>query len=153
MSKPIQWIRAGVAIAAFVLLAGCSATYQNHGYVPTDAQLEEIVVGVDSRETVAQAVGRPTSFGVLQSGGWYYTQSRWRHFGLKAPQVIDRQIVAISFSGDGIVENIERFTLDDGRIIALSRRVTDSNIQDVSFLQQLMGNLGNLQIGDMLGGN
>ncbi len=133
-----------------VALGGCSAIYRNHGYVPTDSDLEQIVVGVDTRETVAEAIGRPTSFGMLQSGGWYYTQSRWRHFAYKAPKVIDRQIVAITYRKDGVVENIERFTLEDGRIIALSRRVTDSNIKGLSLLRQLMGNLGNLRATDVL---
>jgi outer membrane protein assembly factor BamE (lipoprotein component of BamABCDE complex) len=153
MSKGIKAIRMGTAIAVFCVLGACAATYQNHGYVPTDSDLEEILVGVDTRETVGQSIGRPTSFGMLQSGGWYYSQSRWRHFAYKAPKVIDRQIVAITYTDDGIVENIERFTLEDGRIIALSRRVTDSNIKGISFLRQLMGNLGNLRAGDLLKSN
>lgn len=150
MSKLIQVVKAGAVALTLVALGGCSAIYRNHGYVPTDSDLEQIVVGVDTRETVAEAIGRPTSFGMLQSGGWYYTQSRWRHFAYKAPKVIDRQIVAITYRKDGVVENIERFTLEDGRIIALSRRVTDSNIKGLSLLRQLMGNLGNLRATDVL---
>ena len=140
---------AAIGTALFVLGA-CSATYQNHGYVPTETELSEVLVGVDTRETVAQSIGRPTSFGVLKESAWYYAQSRWRHFAYKAPQVIDRQVVAISYTDDGVVKNIERFGLEDGRVIALSRRVTDSNIKGISFLRQLMGNLGNLKAGDLL---
>lgn len=141
------------AALGFVILAvaACSATFEDHGYVPTDSDLDEIIVGVDSRESVAQTVGRPTSTGVLATGGWYYTQSRWRNFAYKAPKVIDRQVVAISFTDDGIVENIERFTLADGRVVPLSRRVTDSNIKGISFIGQLLGNLGNFSAGQILG--
>jgi len=35
-------------------------------------------------------------------------------------------------------------------VVALSRRVTDSNIEGVSFLRQLLGNLGNLDAGSLL---
>ena len=151
MSNLFQTMKSGIIAVLFITLAACSATFQNHGYVPPDDDLDLITVGVDTRDSVADSIGRPTSFGVLQEGGWYYTQSRWRHFAYKAPKIIDRQVVAISFDNDGVVENVERFTLDDGRVVALSRRVTDSNIKGISFLRQLMGNLGNLRAGDLLG--
>jgi len=142
-------------IAAFGLLilavGACAATFENHGYVPSDTDLEQIVVGVDTRDTVADAVGRPTSFGVLETGGWYYTQSRWRNFAFKAPKIIDRQLVAITYSDVGVVENIERFTLEDGRVIALSRRVTNSNVKGISLIRQLLGNFGNFTAGQFLG--
>lgn len=140
--------------AAFGLLilavGACAATFENHGYVPTDTDLEQIIVGVDTRDTVAETVGRPTSFGVLEGGGWYYTQSRWRHFAFTAPKIVDRQLVAITYTEAGTVENIERFTLEDGRIIALSRRVTNSNIKGISFIRQMLSNFGNFNAGQLL---
>lgn len=140
------------ALLGFLILgvAGCSATFQNHGYVPSETDLAEVIVGVDTRDTVGETVGRPTSMGVLDSGGWYYSQSRWRHFAFKAPKIIERQVVAITYTDAGIVENIERFTLEDGRVVPLSRRVTDSNVKGISLIQQLLGNLGNFQAGEFL---
>ncbi|RVT84425.1 outer membrane protein assembly factor BamE [Rhodobacteraceae bacterium CCMM004] len=144
--------RAGLALilAATLALTACGATYRNHGYVPEDSDLAALTVGVDTRETVAAAVGRPSSRGILDASGWYYVQSRWRNFAYRAPQEIDREVVAISFDERGTVSNVERFGLDDGRVVPLSRRVTTSNVQGVSFLRQLFGNLGNLDIGEFL---
>lgn len=140
------------AFGLLVLGVGaCSATFEDHGYVPTDTDLEAVIVGIDTRDSVAETIGRPTSFGVLESGGWYYTQSRWRHFAFKAPKVIDRQVVAITYTDAGIVENVERFTLEDGRVVPLSRRVTDSNVKGISFIAQLMGNFGNFSAEQLLG--
>jgi len=131
--------------ALIVSLAACTAIYRNHGYAPTDDELSFLVVGVDTQATVEEAVGRPSATGVLNEGGWYYVSSRWRHFAYRAPEVIDRQVVAISFVGEaGTIANIERFTLEDGQIVPLSRRVTDSSVQGTSFLRQLLGNIGNL---------
>lgn len=150
MSKFIKHVKSG-AFGLFVLaIAGCAATFENHGYTPTDRELEEIIVGVDTRDSVAEAVGRPTSVGMLEGGGWYYTQSRWRHFAFKAPKIIDRQVVAISYTEAGVVENIERFTLEDGRVVPLSRRVTDSNVKGISFIRQLLGNFGNFNPAQLL---
>ncbi len=134
-------------------VSGCAATYENHGYVPTDSDLEQITVGVDTRDTVAQTVGRPTSLGVLTESSWYFVQSRWRNFAYKAPEIVDRQLVAIRFSSKGVVENIERFTLEDGRVVPLSRRVTDSNIKGKSFLRQLLGSVGNFSASQFLSKN
>ena len=71
------------------------------------------------------------------------TESKFRQYGPRENTEVDRTVVAISFDSDGVVENIERFGLEDGRVIAISRRVTDSNIKGVSFLRQLFGNIGN----------
>ena len=53
-------------------------------------------------------------------------------------------MVAIRFDDNGVVSNIERFGLEDGNVVALSRRVSASNIEGIGFLRQLMGNLGRL---------
>ena len=136
--------RAGIAGLIFLMLTACAAVYRNHGYTPRDADLEQIVVGTTTREEVATLIGRPSSSGVLADSGWYYVGSRWRYFAYQAPQEIERQVVAISFSKAGIVENVERFTLADGQLVTLSRRVTDSNIKGVSFLKQILGNFGRI---------
>jgi outer membrane protein assembly factor BamE (lipoprotein component of BamABCDE complex) len=143
-------VRRGAVALLVVLLAACTALYQNHGYVPRDADLEQVVVGESTREDVAKAVGRPSSTGLLTGGAWYYVGSRFRHFGPREPQEIDRQVVAISFDEGGTVENVERFGLEKGQVVVLSRRVTDSNIKGLSFLRQLLGNIGNISAGQLL---
>jgi len=132
-----------VAGMVAVALSGCTAIYRNHGYAPTDAELAEIVVGVDTRDSVAETVGAPTSVGVLEDGGYYYVSSRVRYFGAAAPKEVERKLVAISFDRAGVVQNIETFALEDGRAVPLTRRVTDTGITDKGFLRQLLGNIGN----------
>jgi outer membrane protein assembly factor BamE (lipoprotein component of BamABCDE complex) len=143
MGQTIRAIKLGLCALALLAVAACSNIDRKHGYVPLDEDLEQIVVGVDTKDTVAEAIGRPTTAGILSEGGWYYVKSSFRAYGLREPKEIDREVVAISFDGDGVVENIERFGLEDGRVVAISRRVTDSNIKGVSFLRQLFGSIGN----------
>ena len=131
------------AMVGLVLLMGCSATYQNHGYVPPDEDLQQLVVGVDSRAAVDDLIGAPSAAGLLSGGDYYYVRSRVKHYGMLRPEVIERQVVAVSFDGD-TVANIERFDLRDGNIVPLSRRVTDSSVAGKGFLRQMLGNLGNL---------
>ncbi len=123
--------------------ASCTAIYKNHGYVPTQEELAELKVGVDNRDTVLEAVGAPSATGVLKDSGYYYVASRVRHYGPKKPEIVSRELVAITFDQRGVVRNIERFGLEDGIIVPLDRRVTDSSVQDKGFLRQLLGNIGN----------
>ncbi|SIN92320.1 outer membrane protein assembly factor BamE [Vannielia litorea] len=141
----------GLMLLALVLtMAACTARYRNHGYTPADADLARIQVGVDTRESVVEAVGSPAGYGVQRESGYYYLSARTRTWGPKEPEFVDRQLLAISFDPSGRVSNIERFTLRDGNVVALSRRVTDSNIKGVSFLRQLLGNLGRFRAEDFL---
>lgn len=149
MGRVGSGVRRGTLALAVALLAGCTALYQNHGYIPRDADLEQVVVGESTREDVARTVGRPSSTGLLTGGAWYYVGSRFRHFGPREPQEIDRQVVAISFDEAGTVENVERFGREKGQVVVLSRRVTDSNIQGLGFLRQLLGNIGNVSAGQL----
>lgn len=145
-------IRATLLTCVLVALGACSTIYRNHGYVPSDEDLSAVLVGVDTRETVETSVGSPTSSGVVRDTAWYYVGSRWEHFAHRKPRPVERLVVAISFDSRGVVSNIERFTLEDGRVVALSRRVTDSNIQGLGFIRQLLGNIGRFDAGTLLGG-
>ena len=139
-------------LGAFVALAGCVAQFQNHGYVPTEEDLADVVVGQDNRDSVAEKVGVPTSAGVLNDAGFYYVRTRRRTYGPLAPREIDRQVVAISFSSAGVVENVERFGLEKGQVVPLQRRVTSSPVNNSSFIRQLLGNLGRFDPSTVLGG-
>jgi len=134
-----------------VALAACSATYQNHGYVPPDSDLEELVVGVDTRATVDDTIGPPSTSGMLGGGDYYYVRSRFKTFGPTRPQEIRREVLAISFDGNDVIANIERFDLQDGHVVALSRRVTSSSVQGNGFLRQMLGNIGNINPGQIFG--
>ena len=109
-------------------------------------------IGVDTQADVTSAVGRPTSTGVLGAESWYYVQSRFRHYAYRAPVEVDREVVAVSYDGNGRLANIERFGLQDGRVVPISRRVTEKNVQGVGFLRQLFGNIGQFNPADFLGG-
>lgn len=133
-----------VATLAIAVLGACTPIVRNHGYVPLEEDLALLTVGVDTRETVATTVGAPGAGGVIDTGGYYYVRSRWETVAWRKPREVDRQLVAISFDDNGVVENIERFGLEDGRVVPLSRRVTRTTIRNISFISQLLGSFGRL---------
>lgn len=146
-------VRFGVITALLSLSLACSPLIKNHGYIPEEEDLARVIVGQDTRESVTSIVGPPTSGGVLNGSGYYYVQSKFRTLGVFAPEEIEREVVAISFNDAGVVTNIERFGLEDGQVVTLSRRVTDNGIKDSTFIRQLLGSIGRFDAGQFLGQN
>jgi outer membrane protein assembly factor BamE (lipoprotein component of BamABCDE complex) len=131
-------------------VAACSPVYRNHGYVPNEDELALVEVGVDTRETVGEKIGRPSTSGLLNDVGWFYVQSRYKHFGPRQPQEIDRQVLVVNFTEAGVVENIGRFGLEDGRVVEISRRVTETNIKGITVIRQILGSFGRINAGDLI---
>ncbi len=150
-SWALLW-RVAFGLASVTALAACDPQIRNHGYVPTDAELSELVVGVDTRVSVEETVGTPSASGVLDDTGYFYVRQSISQYGWREPEVLSREIVSISFDNSGVITNIERFGLEDGNVVALSRRTTDTNVQGVGFLRQLMGNVGRIAPSALGGG-
>jgi outer membrane protein assembly factor BamE (lipoprotein component of BamABCDE complex) len=146
--------RAGKGVSVLVLsltvLSSCAAQYRSHGYVPSESELATVTVGQATREDVLALLGAPTVSGVVNDTGFYYVQSRFRDFAYQAAQEIDRQVLVVSFGPSGTVSNIERFGLEDGQVVTLSRRVTQDNVRDTTFIRQLLGNVGNFDAANIL---
>ena len=133
-------------------LIACSPIQRFHGYAPDDMLLAEVEVGRDTRETVAEKIGRPGLTGVMEGAAWYYVQSDWVHEGWRAPVEVNREVVTISFDGSDRVSNIERFGLENGEVVPLSRRITSTGPEGMSVLRQLFSNFGQFNPAQMLGG-
>lgn len=144
MAKPGR--QAMVAMAAMLGLAACTAQYRSHGYTPSEEDLQQIVPGVDTRGTVEDVIGVPTASGVLNEGGYYYIESEMRQFAWQAPEVVDREVLAITFDEAGVVDNITRYGLEDGNVVPISRRITRTSDGETSFIRRLFGNIGGLSL-------
>lgn len=147
-----QGLRRQAVLVTFIAgLAACSPVFRNHGYVPTADELALVEVGTDTRETVGQKIGRPSTSGLLNDDGWYYVQSRYRHFGPREPKEVERQVLAITFNAAGVVENIASFGLEDGKVVEISRRVTETNVRGLTLIEQLLSNFGRIRAEDIAG--
>jgi len=111
-------LRGGIVGSALLMALGCSNIDRKHGYVPADGALNEISVGLDTRISVADTLGRPSVAGILSDSGWYYVESRFRAYGFRQRLEVDREVVAITFDEEGVVENIKLVGLEDGQVVA-----------------------------------
>jgi outer membrane protein assembly factor BamE (lipoprotein component of BamABCDE complex) len=137
-------LKGGALALTMAALVACSAQYRNHGYMPSQDELDQILIGVDTRASIEETLGPPSASGLIENGNYIYVKSRMRSFAYKATQEVEREVLAVSFDSSGTVANIERFGLEDGRVIALERRVTESSVIDRILIRQLLGNFGRI---------
>jgi outer membrane protein assembly factor BamE (lipoprotein component of BamABCDE complex) len=135
---------AALALIVALGLAACAPITRVHGYVPSEADVARITPGVDDIISVEQTLGRPSSSGLLQEGAWYYVQSTVANVAYRAPRVVDRTVLAVSFNEGGIVTGVNRYGIADGRVINLTTRTTDTGGRQLGILEQLFGNLLNV---------
>lgn len=147
---PLSTGRIGASLLALTLAVGCATLEDRHGYIPDQTALDAVVVGRDTRDTVPVLIGRPGAEGLIGEESWFYVQSEYERFLWREPVEVDREVVSVTYDDVGVVSNVERFGLEDGEVVVLNRRVTDSNIRGVSFLRQLFANFGTLNAGDFL---
>ncbi|MEN9062686.1 outer membrane protein assembly factor BamE [Ponticoccus litoralis] len=105
--------RLAAATVMVVALGACSASYRTHGYMPPEDELQQIVPGVDTQASVEDLIGVPNASGVRDNSGFYYIETEMRHFAWRRPEIMDRQILAITFDQAGIVDNISTYGLED----------------------------------------
>jgi len=58
---------------------------------------------------------------------------------------MSREVVVVSFDGQDVLRETARYGLEDGRVVPISRRTTDTTIHNVSLIQQLLRNVGNIR--------
>lgn len=133
-----------ILVLGTALVAGCAPTVRVHGYVPSQTDIAQVRPGVDTFASVEEKLGRPSSSGLLRDSSWYYVQSIVENRTYNAPRVIDRTVLAVNFNNNGVVQDITRYGLEDGRIVNLTTRTTDTGGRTLGVLEQLFGNLLNI---------
>ena len=141
-SIPRSGLAKVVLTLAVLSLSACGATYRNHGYIPPQEDLDQIVVGIDTRASVEETLGSAGATSVRQDNALYFVRSRVKTLAMFEPEVVERNVVAVSFDDAGVVQNIETFGLERGQPVRLTRRVTDSTVAGKGFIRQLIGNIG-----------
>ena len=131
-----------LSLAACSLLAvACTPTQAQRGNLLQDYQVNEVVPGVHTRTDVLRILGSPTTQAPFNENVWYYLGQETEKHGILDPEIIDERIVAVAFNEEGIVQNIKDVGSD--RIdIPFERSKTPTHGNDVTLMQQLLGNLG-----------
>ncbi|HZS82614.1 MAG TPA: outer membrane protein assembly factor BamE [Stellaceae bacterium] len=125
-----------------MLAAACSPVVDQRGNLPDATKLAQIQPGVTTKEAVQQLLGTPSSVATFNDKTWYYISRRTSQTAFFDPKVLDQEVIVVAFDDGGVVRDVERHGLADGRQVDPSPRVTPSAGHELGILEQLIGNLG-----------
>ncbi len=132
-------------LIAFATTA-CSPMQATRGNIVEDYRMEEIIPGVSSRTNVLQSLGSPTTTAPFDDNVWYYIGQKTEQRGIFDPKVVEKKVVVVAFNGEGIVDTINNVDADQIDVPRV-RRKTPTSGNDITVMEQLIGNVGRFNKG------
>jgi len=126
-----------IVSAAAAGLAACAPVQNQRGYVPDQAAIQAIQVGMDTKDTVSKKLGDPSTAATFGNDIWYYISAHVEQNAFFAPHATERNILAVEFAKDGKVADLHKYTLADGRVVDIVSRETPTRGRELSILQQI----------------
>jgi outer membrane protein assembly factor BamE (lipoprotein component of BamABCDE complex) len=141
-----------LTIGAAAALAACGATVEQRGNLPSADEIAQLKPGKTTKDQVLKIMGSPSSVSVFNDKDWYYISARTSQLAFFQPKVVDQEVYVVDFNDDGVVRAVEHKTLRDGEVITPVARTTPAPGRELTFLEQLIGNLGRFNRGGGGGG-
>jgi len=129
-------------VSGIAAVSGCARDVEQRGNLPPQDKLAEIHPGSTTKEEVTKVLGSPSSTSIFNDKTWYYISRRTGQFAFFDPSVLDQQVYIITFDDQGIVQSIGHKSVEDGKDITPVARATPAPGRELSFLEQVIGNLG-----------
>ncbi len=128
--------------ACVVALMGCEIGNAT-GYAPTRAEVAEIQVGVDSRETVVEKWGRPTVVGQSENI-WYYISAYDVARGPLPERTAERRVLQVTFGSNNRVSRVDELSKENGQNVPLSKSVTPTGGKELKWWQHALDAFGSI---------
>jgi outer membrane protein assembly factor BamE (lipoprotein component of BamABCDE complex) len=137
-------LAAGLLVpAAAASLSACAPINSYSGFQAIESDPKDVKVGTDTKSTVRGRLGSPSANGTFDPNTWFYMNQLKSRVAFKRPEVISRNVVAISFNKDSeTVESVNSYTLKDGKVVAFNGRETPTRGRELTILEQILGNVG-----------
>lgn len=135
--------------AAFA--SACTPVVRRHGYAPEREALTDIAPERDTRSTVLARFGNPSTRSAFDDNTWYYITNVTQQLGYLRPEPNARSVTAVRFAPSGVVQAVDRYSLEDGRVVAFVDRTTPTRGRELTLIEQLLGNVGQLPTESLLG--
>uniref|UniRef100_UPI0035C81139 outer membrane protein assembly factor BamE n=1 Tax=Yoonia sp. TaxID=2212373 RepID=UPI0035C81139 len=89
-------------IGLLTVTAACGSIDRFTGYLPSEAEVESLQVGISTKEDAIAVFGPPLADRALENNTIYYAASQIRTLGPFAPRIVDRQVLAVAFDSDDV---------------------------------------------------
>lgn len=130
-----------ILCASLVAIGACTPTKTQRGNFLKAYQIEEVATGVHTRTEVLRLLGSPTTKATFNENVWYYIGQETEKRGILDPEVTQNVIYTVVFNEEGKVDYIGQIE-DDMVDVPYSNEKTPTHGNDITVIQQLLGNLG-----------
>lgn len=131
-------------IAAIFLLGAicaCTTIEEQHGVAIKPKEVAALTLD-SSKSDVVSVLGSPSTKSIYGDEVWYYLSNRKERNIFAADELAEQEVLAISFDVNAHISNVETYSLSDSRKFAVNQRITETSGNDVSFMEQILGNVG-----------
>ncbi len=135
------------AVVLSVAVTGCTIERQPRGFFIDEPIAQGILPGLDNKTSVQHTMGTPSMYGTFDPNVWFYIYELTRRRSLSRPKATERTILAVQFDGDGVVEDIRRYSLADTVKIKPRKDITPTRGKKLSFFEQIFSNVGRFSQG------
>jgi outer membrane protein assembly factor BamE (lipoprotein component of BamABCDE complex) len=130
------------ALPLAAIVGACSTDVALHGNLPPAYQVAEIHPGKTTAQEVVKILGSPSSTGVFDHNQWYYISDRTSRLAFFTPKVLSQDVYVVDFDGNGVVKAVEHKNMKSAKEVSPAPGETPAPGQHLSFIQQLIGNIG-----------
>jgi outer membrane protein assembly factor BamE (lipoprotein component of BamABCDE complex) len=134
--------RRTLAIVTVAALLGCSPMHNSHGFIPDQELVDKLRPGVHDRDSVTALFGSPATVADFNGETWLYVKRESEQIAFFEEKLLNQDVLAVHFDKDGLLTDIRRYSMADGKILALVERKTPTRGREITVIEQLFGNIG-----------
>jgi outer membrane protein assembly factor BamE (lipoprotein component of BamABCDE complex) len=123
-------------------LGACVPQVNNHGYRLDEAALAQIEPGRTTRDQVLQLLGSPSALTTFDGSVWYYVSQRTERLSFYQTEVVNQDVISITFDDLGTVAQIDRHGLEQAHEVSFVDRETPTAGSELTVFEQFIGNIG-----------
>jgi len=142
--KPVHSIRWRLVAPLCVAwaLAACNVPVDQRGNLPDEANLSQIKPGETDKATVTRLLGTPSSVAAFDANTWYYVSQKTKTVAFFRTDVLDQEVVSVTFNQDGVVKTVDTHGLQDAQAVTPNPNATPSKGREFSTIEMFLGNFG-----------
>lgn len=140
-------VKLAIACAGAAMLGGCVGIRDHRGYVLDKQLAANIQVGIDNKDSVTKALGRPSFTGQFDPNDWYYLARDTKTIPFRDPHVTDQTLLHVRFDAAGNVASVGETGKETIVAIDPDSHHTPTLGRKHSFFDELFGNIGVLNSG------
>jgi outer membrane protein assembly factor BamE (lipoprotein component of BamABCDE complex) len=134
-----------------LLAAGCTPIRNHRGYLNDEFLVQSVQPGIDNRQSVERALGKPSVVSQFGEPVWYYIGSTTAQKPFTTPRIAEHTVLAVHFDEAGNVSSVERSNVEQIARIDPEDDKTPTLGRERTFLQDLFGNIGQVGAAGMGG--